>query len=327
MTKPYQVFPDISSINFEHSSDRAALNALRKIPGIDLLIKKIFGFLRDKPLRLIFLASAVRINENQRPDLYEELKKACEILDCPVPELYLIQDARINAMAVGIEKPFIVINTALLDRLVGDEIRTVLAHELGHIISGHSLYKTINWILQWILTGFFPSLFQFATLPLVLALKEWDRKSELSADRAGLLASQDLEVSLTVLFKLAGAMEKSKFNLEEFEMQAKEYQESGDLGDSFFKILNLIFLSHPFLVLRISELRKWHDSGDYSKIKSGNYIRRSEESQTKVKDDFMKSYEEYKNNFKSSQDPLVNLAKEIYSFGESFISEALRKKG
>jgi hypothetical protein len=37
--------------------------------------------------------------------------------------------------------------------------------------------------------------------------------------------------------------------------------------------------------------------------------------------------EEYKNNFKSSQDPLVNLAKEIYSFGESFISEALRKKG
>ena len=327
MTKPYQVFPDISSINFEHSSDRAALNALRKIPGIDLLIKKIFGFLRDKPIRLIFLASAVRINENQRPDLYEELKKACEILDCPVPELYLIQDARINAMAVGIEKPFIVINTALLDRLVGDEIRTVLAHELGHIISGHSLYKTINWILQWILTGFFPSLFQFATLPLVLALKEWDRKSELSADRAGLLASQDLEVSLTVLFKLAGAMEKSKFNLEEFEMQAKEYQESGDLGDSFFKILNLIFLSHPFLVLRISELRKWHDSGDYSKIKSGNYIRRSEESQTKVKDDFMKSYEEYKNNFKSSQDPLVNLAKEIYSFGESFISEALRKKG
>lgn len=327
MTKPYQVFPDISSINFEHSSDRAALNALRKIPGIDLLIKKIFGFLRDKPLRLIFLASAVRINENQRPDLYEELKKACEILDCPVPELYLIQDARINAMAVGIEKPFIVINTALLDRLVGDEIRTVLAHELGHIISGHSLYKTINWILQWILTGFFPSLFQFATLPLVLALKEWDRKSELSADRAGLLASQDLEVSLTVLFKLAGAMEKSKFNLEEFEMQAKEYQESRDLGDSFFKILNLIFLSHPFLVLRISELRKWHDSGDYSKIKSGNYIRRSEESQTKVKDDFMKSYEEYKNNFKSSQDPLVNLAKEIYSFGESFISEALRKKG
>ncbi len=327
MTKPYQVFPEISSINFEHSSDRAALNALRKIPGIDLLIKKIFGFLRDKPLRLIFLASAVRINENQRPDLYEELKKACEILDCPLPELYLIQDARINAMAVGIEKPFIVINTALLDRLVGDEIRTVLAHELGHIISGHTLYKTINWILQWILSGFFPSLFQFATLPLVLALKEWDRKSELSADRAGLLASQDLEVSLTVLFKLAGAMEKSKFNLEEFEQQAKEYQESGDLGDSFFKILNLIFLSHPFLVLRISELRKWHDSGDYSKIKSGNYTRRSEESQTKVKDDFMKSYEEYKNNFKSSQDPLVNLAKEIYSFGESFISEALRKKG
>lgn len=327
MTKPYQVFPEISSINFEHSSDRAALNALRKIPGIDLLIKKIFGFLRDKPLRLIFLASAVRINENQRPDLYEELKKACEILDCPVPELYLIQDARINAMAVGIEKPFIVINTALLDRLAGDEIRTVLAHELGHIISGHSLYKTINWILQWILTGFFPSLFQFATLPLVLALKEWDRKSELSADRAGLLASQDLEVSLTVLFKLAGAMEKSKFNLEEFELQAKEYQESGDLGDSFFKILNLIFLNHPFLVLRISELRKWHDSGDYTKIKSGNYFRRSEESQTKVKDDFMKSYEEYKNNFKSSQDPLVNLAKEIYSFGESLISEALRKKG
>ena len=72
------------------------------------------------------------------------------------------------------------------------------------MISGHALYRTIAAILAEVSLGALPMLGGLAVLPIRLAFLEWSRKSELSADRAGLLGSQDVVASQRLDMKMAG---------------------------------------------------------------------------------------------------------------------------
>ena len=270
-------FPEIGPQAYEHPTDRAALVALRKVKGFELVLRRLFGAVPERRLRLLYLANGVRVGPNQLPQLDRLLDEACEILDvAKKPELYVVGDPRVNAMAVGLDAPFIVVNSSLLQLMDPDELLCMIGHEVGHILSGHALYKTMLLLLQamvrWILRG--PLL--LPALPVLLALKEWDRKSELSADRAGLLVSQDLEVTRRVMIKLAGGSGREEFSLDEFERQAAEYRESGGVVDQLFKVLNLLEVSHPFPVLRVVELGRWAASEEYERILAGEYPRRSE---------------------------------------------------
>ena len=76
--------------------------------------------------------------------------EAASVLDVhEVPELYVTASPVFTAMTIGLDKPKIVVNSALVDLLDDDELRFVLGHELGHALSGHALYRTL---LQYILT-------------------------------------------------------------------------------------------------------------------------------------------------------------------------------
>ena len=46
-------------------------------------------------------------------------------------------------MALGTDKPFIVITTGMVDLMDEEEIRFIIGHELGHVLSGHSVYRTM----------------------------------------------------------------------------------------------------------------------------------------------------------------------------------------
>src|SRR5260370_14167197 len=70
------------------------------------------------------------------------------VVDLPrVPELFIAQDPRVNGMALGTDKPFIVITTGMVDLMDPEEIRWVIGHELGHVLSGHSVYRTMLFYL------------------------------------------------------------------------------------------------------------------------------------------------------------------------------------
>ena len=121
-----------------------------------------------------------------------------------MPELYVSQTPFFNAGAYGIDQPFIVLHSAALELLDDDELRVLLSHELGHVMSGHALYRTIAAILALISLGALPMLASLAVLPVRLAFLEWSRKSELSADRAGLLGAQDVVAAQRLDMKMAG---------------------------------------------------------------------------------------------------------------------------
>lgn len=270
-----RILTGIDSSTWEHPADRAALMALRRVPAFDTVLKKVFGLFGEKPIRLAFQSNAVRVSETQFPWIWERYVEVCETLDAPRFELFVSQTPLVNAGAYGMEKPFIVLNSGALRLLDKEELTWLLGHELGHIMSGHVLYRTMTVLLLQLAQMGFPVV-GLAARAVLVALLEWNRKAELSSDRAGLLAVQNPEAALKAFMKLAGGGHEEETNLNEFLMQAEEYRTSGDAADLVFKVLNLLGTTHPFHVLRAAEIRDWIEAAEYDRVLRGEYRRRGE---------------------------------------------------
>jgi Zn-dependent protease with chaperone function len=264
----------IDPTTWEHPADRAALAALRRIPVFDEVLRKVFGIFGEKPIRLAFQANAVRVGPRQFPRLHEHYVQVLATLDSPEHyELFVSQTPIVNAGAYGMEHPFIVLNSGAVRLLNDDELVYLLGHELGHVLSGHVLYRTMTVLLLQLATLGFPVVGIAARIVLI-ALLEWNRKAELSADRAGLLTLQNPEQTLHAFMTLAGGGYPEETNLNDFLVQADMYRETGDVADVVFKVLNLLGSTHPFHVLRAAELRDWIEAGDYDRVLRGEYRRR-----------------------------------------------------
>ncbi len=274
------ILTNISATAWEHPADRAALQTLRSIPGFDEVVRRIFGFFGERGIRLMFQGNAVRVGPKQFPKLHGLLTEVTTTMDWQEqPELYVTQTPLVNAGAVGMDHPFITLNSGAVTLLDDDELRVILGHELGHVMSGHALYRTVLFILLMFGFNNLPFLAGVALLPIQLALLEWSRKAELSSDRAGLLATQDPVASMRVFMKLAGGGEASETDLDAFMEQAREYDTMGGPMDKVYKILNTLSLTHPFNTLRAAELQRWISDGAYDKIVQGEYTHRGEEEQ------------------------------------------------
>ncbi|GGR40152.1 peptidase M48 [Streptomyces cinereoruber] len=306
-------FPGISSRAYEHPADRSALVALRKLSGFDTAFKALSGLLPERSLRLLYLSDSVRVSDAQFSHLNDMLRDACYILDLEkVPPMYVTQDPKPNAMCIGLDEPIIVLTTGLVELLDEEEMRAVVGHEVGHALSGHAVYRTVLLFLTnlalkiaWIPLG------AVAITAIVTALREWFRKSELSADRAGLLVGQDVRASMRGLMKIAGGNHLHEMNVDAFLAQADEYEKAGDLRDSVLKILNVLPRSHPFTAVRAAELKKWSESRDFQRIMDGHYPKRSEDKDASVSDSFRESAGHYAETVRNSKDPLFKLVGDI----------------
>jgi Zn-dependent protease with chaperone function len=300
-------FPGISSRAWEHPADRTALSALRRLKGFDQVLKLMSGMLRERQHRLLYLASAARVGPRQFADLDALLDECVEVLDAPVkPELYVLQSPTADAFTIGMDNPFIVIGSGLYDLMTHDEMRFVVGHELGHAVSGHAVYRTMMMHLMRLARSFgVVPVGGWALRAIVAALMEWQRKSELSGDRAGLLCCQDVDAAIRVEMKLAGGSRLDKLDSEAFMAQAREYEKTGDMRDGLLKLLNLELQTHPFSVLRAAALTDWVDTGGYGKVMSGDYPRRVDDDKALFSNDVGEAARHYKDGFDQSDDPLI----------------------
>jgi len=301
---------DISSRTWEHPADRAALHGLRAIPIFDEVLRKLFGFFGEKPIRLAFQANSVQVSERQFARIHGIYGEVLQTMDAPDHyPLFVSQTPMVNAGAYGMDQPFVLVNSGTVHLLDDDELRYVLAHEVGHIMSGHVLYRTMLVILIQLAERGFP-IVGLAARGVLVALLEWYRKSELSADRAGLLGVQDPRVVYRAMLKMAGGGKPSEMNVTAFLEQAEAYRESDDVADSVFKVLNLLGTTHPFYVLRVSEIRSWIESGAYDRVLRGEYVRR-DDPEIPYADDLGEAASAYRQEAKEFVDDLASAARKM----------------
>jgi len=263
----------LRSAEYEHRLDRMALDNLEKIPIVTELTRKLFEISYEKASRIQYSGSYLQANRENMPRLYGILAEACAILDIRrVPDIFVQWDYSINAMTTGVERPIIVINSGCIDLLSDEELLFVIGHELGHIKSGHVLYRTLASVFPVIVeqaSQMTLGIGGLAGTGVQVALNNWYRMSEFSADRAGLLACQSPQASIRSLIRMAGLPNAYKADdfQESFLKQAREF-ENLDLETAAraVKIFSTLTLSHPWTVLRGSEFLKWTESGEYEKV-------------------------------------------------------------
>jgi Zn-dependent protease with chaperone function len=260
---------------WEHPADLAALRALRAVPGFDEVLKRLVGSLGERGVRLLFQANAVRVSPTQLGRIDAVYGRVLATMDCAVrPELFVSQSPTVQAGAYGIDQPFVVLHSGTIELLDDDELAFVIGHELGHILSGHALYHTMLRLILMAGTTAAPWMLELVRWPLQIALLEWYRKSELSCDRAGLLAVQDRALALRTLLHIAGGRQAT--DIEAFVAQGREHQAIGGVVDRIFKVLNVIGRTHPLLALRAAEIDTWANGEDYARIVQGEYAKRGE---------------------------------------------------
>ena len=308
-------FPDISPRAWEHPADRGALVALRAIPGFDQVLKAISGAVGERSVRLLYLATAIRVSPRQYPQLHQLLNECATTLDLqPIPELFVQRDPNPSAMTLGLDRPVIVVSTGMLDLVDAEGMRFLIGHEVAHVLSGHAVYRTmmmqlisLSQSIQWLPIG------AWGVRAILLGLNEWFRKSELSCDRAGLLCVQDPRAALRVHASLAGAEDPDEMDVAGFLDQAKEYESRGDIRDSLLKFLQITDQDHPLAAQRAAELQRWAAGDEYRTPLSGDYARRSDDKDAPMSEDVKAAAASYRESFQTSADPLFKVVGRLSS--------------
>jgi Zn-dependent protease with chaperone function len=288
---------NLSSKAYEHPADRAATAALQSVPALDVVVRKLIEYGYERALRQQLLAASVRLGEDQIPAVWADWNAVCARLDLPERyDLYLTQFPVTNAAAIGAQKPMVVVNSRCVDLLDELEVRTVLGHEAGHILSDHVLYITALHILVLLSRGVrLPFLAGLPLQAVMLALFEWYRAAELSADRAATLVNRDPLVTCRTLMVLAGGVSSRKLNIDAFIRQATDYEEWSSGWDRLNRMRSDVWLTHSRPVRRVKEITEWVRSGEYDRIVKGEFPTRDQ--QADARREASEAYEHYKERF------------------------------
>ncbi len=250
---------------FIHPQDRVALEALKRIPFFDDLLKAYMRLIDEQTMRGVNMASKIRLGPNQLPEIYNLLPEICATLGINEPEFYLEMNPLPNAYTFGDTNPFVVVNSGLIDLLKPDELKAVIAHECGHILCRHVLYHSLA--ITFLKTGISFLGFGSAVIqPIYWALMYWSRRSEFSADRVAAYVMNDCDCVVRTMMRLSGGGQHltNKVNMSLYLKQAEEYTSLLD-ESKFNKLLQAWQIKdaeHPFPGIRSIEVKKWFEENN-----------------------------------------------------------------
>lgn len=267
MLRNKKILTGLDHSSYEHPFDKKALSTLENTPGISLVGNFITKHTIEKIYTVQYTGSNLKVTSENYPKIYEYLRYACQILDMPkTPELYIEWGYNINAFTVGSENPIIVLNSGLIDLCDDDEIMFIIGHECGHVKSNHMLYhmmaQCFNIVIDSIPGG------GLLAAPIQYALYYWNRMSEFTADRAGLLTCQNKDAAIRAFMKMAGLpiKEFNNMNYQTFIQQAKDFKQLDyDAMNKVVKFISIADETHPWTVMRAAELLNWIENGDYDR--------------------------------------------------------------
>lgn len=184
------------------------------------------------------LSQNVRVSPRVLPAVHDAVGRARERLGVARPVhafVYPSPDTNAYCCSDSEGAPVLVfVSSSLVRLLTGRELQFVIGHEFGHFLFGHFDYPTVE------------------EYPADLRLLELRRASELSADRAGLVACHDVEIALQATLKVASGLDASALDIDirEYVAQVRELHEGA--GDE-----SLLYASHPSFPLRARALLRF----------------------------------------------------------------------
>ena len=324
--EPYR---NISAKAYEHPADRAATAALKAVPMLDTVVRRLIEWRYERALRQFYLGNSIKVSEQQLPELYAAYRGVHRVLDMPGEYgVYVTGGVPGAAQAIGSsDSAMVVIDADLLQRLGPGEQRALVAHELGHILSGHVVYMTALNILLAVSAG--APIFLGVPFRAVRAvLLEWYRATELSCDRAATLAVRDPQIVCRTLMVTAGAMPADRLNLDAFMAQAMEYESWDDPSDRVRRFFSEIGQTHSYAVRRVSEVMKWVQSGEYDRIVRGEF--RTRDQETDVREEAGEAMEYYSERFRAffreAGDNVANLGAQLGDMSQQ-VADWVRNRG
>lgn len=260
---------DLDPKVYEHPFDRAALNAMRNLPGFDTVTNFILNWTAVRWNLVAMQGSNFHVTRESCRELYNQIKEDAEVLGVKdFPEVYTEWGYAVNGYTTGNkDKTMLVLNSGAVDLLTESQLDYVVGHEMGHIKSGHVLYHLMGELFSSAI-GMIP-LGETLLTPIHYALLYWIRMSEFTADRAGLLTCQDKDAAVETIIKMAGAPKKyfEKLDKKAFLKQAEEFETRfSTIADSAIRTISIASSTHPWTVYRSGELLKWIESGEYDRI-------------------------------------------------------------
>jgi Zn-dependent protease with chaperone function len=270
----------LGSEAYQHSLDRRSLATMRAIPGVPRAVKWLHEQITDKSTELLLMSDAIRCTDQQFPELLDLVERARSRLGMDLmPDVYLGESPYMNAMTTGVRQPVIVVRSALLDQMDDDELLAIIGHELGHLHADHPLYHSVASAL--VMGGASASAaVRMLGLPIQRLLLRWLRHSELTADRAALLASRDVAACIGVMLTFAGGnrpgtARRTRIRLGPFVEQCRKLAsaQAGLALDGLLAGYLAADRTHPYLAQRVNHLIQWVEHGRYLNILAGEYPR------------------------------------------------------
>lgn len=208
------------------------------------------------------IATGIPLDEKNFPQLFSLMKDTCKKLGIKIPYTVVSNSLDgINAFATGTDNnAFIVISNMAPRYLRPKELQFIISHECGHVAMEHMVYHTAG-SLAATAGGYIPIIGPVLAKTIVFPLNCWNRCSEITADRVGLICCEDLHVAQMALLKIIGGYtDIEDLDIDRYIMGSRSIQNAQPLGK-----LAEYFQTHPMIHKRLKALELFYNSEAYYK--------------------------------------------------------------
>lgn len=266
----------LDSREYEHVLDREALAALKKIPYLDKVLGVYMDFVQKSSAGIEAKLDNFRVTAKSYPKLYGLYQRALDRLNMDTePELYLYMSHSYNAMASGAKKNMVRISSSCIQNMTDNELLFVMGHELGHVKSDHLVYRNLAESLNIIPKLLGNKIANYVSGGLDFAIMDWSRKSEYTADRAGMIAADGYENCKNAFLKLMGMNNTGgkvcMLSDEDILRQHAEFESvKNNVIGKLMYVTQTALSTHPWMIDRFKMLSEWEKSGEYAAL-AGKY--------------------------------------------------------
>lgn len=212
----------------------------------------VFAYFMNQAHNRALMEQATAVTPQNVPVLAAIVQDCVNRVRPGAVQVFVVREKQLNAYTFGLSSPHsIVLYSPLLKVMDADELRFIIGHEMGHVALGHTWINSLLGGMAGVPTSL------GAAVILVFAFRWWNRACEYSADRSGLLACRDPQKAVSAMLKLVAGP-----NSLDYAMQTVDAQD-----DSIKNVLAESLSTHPMLIRRINELRKWAGTREYQALR------------------------------------------------------------